>query len=138
MRRSDSRHLHVFPRDLWTRHVDDSVDFWVSNKLRSHVHVMHLSSYHKKMNGKLSTTDRARVFKCSLIELKLKVWVRSPMVEVWILAWKLLLWCEFVTSSNFSVKLLLFEFWRENCYLCDFYREELLLFGIWAWKLLLW
>lgn len=43
------------------RHVDDSVDFWVSNKLRSHVHVMHLSSYHKKMNGKLSTTDRARV-----------------------------------------------------------------------------
>ena len=26
------------------RHVDDSVDFWVSNKLRSHVHLMHLSS----------------------------------------------------------------------------------------------
>ena len=52
------------------RHVDDSVDFWVSNKLRSHVHVMHLSSYHKKMNGKLSTTDRARVSNGTLIETK--------------------------------------------------------------------
>ena len=57
------------------RHVDDSsVDFWVSNKLRSHVHVMHLSSYHKKMNGKLSTTDRARVSNGTLIETKVKVW----------------------------------------------------------------
>ena len=45
------------------RHVDDSVDFWVSNKLRSHVHLMHLSSYHQENEWKTVNNWPSTCFK---------------------------------------------------------------------------